>query len=163
MLRITMIELLRREFTVELPVEKAWQHLARLEQWPSWARHIRQIKVQPPGELAANSQGWLHLKNGIKPCFKVTKFDPYRSWKWVGGFLWAKVHYDHLFEELTPTQTKLTWVVEAEGFGIFVIGRLFAMIYRKDLDRAIPALVGEMNGESEPRANVAQTSAHPGF
>ena len=39
-----MIELLRREFTVHLPVEKAWQHLARLEQWPSWARHIRQIE-----------------------------------------------------------------------------------------------------------------------
>src|SRR5438309_9513129 len=93
--------LLRREFTVELPIEKAWQHLARLEQWPSWARHIRQIKVEPPGELTATSQGSLHLKNGLKPRFKVTEFNPHRSWNWVGGCLWATVHYDHLCEQLT--------------------------------------------------------------
>ncbi|MGI8981611.1 MAG: SRPBCC family protein [Pirellulaceae bacterium] len=140
-----MIELLRREFTVQLPVEKAWQHLARLEQWPSWAKHIRKIKVEPPGELIATSKGSLHLKNGMKPEFKVTEFNPHRNWKWVGSFLWATVHYDHHFEELNPAQTKLTWVVEAEGFGISVIGRIFAKIYSKDLDKAIPALIDEMN------------------
>ena len=146
-----MIELLRREFTVELPVEKAWQHLARLEQWPSWARHIRQIKVEPTGELAATSKGSLHLKNGIKPCFKVTEFDPYRSWKWVGGFLWATVHYDHHFESLSPNQTKMTWIVEGDGFGISWMGRLFAMFYARDLDKAIPALLREMD-ESQASA-----------
>ena len=140
-----MIELLRREFTVQLPLQRAWQHLARLEQWPSWARHIRQIKADPPGELAATSKGSLHLRNGIKPCFQVTDFNPHRNWKWVGGFLWATVHYDHFFEEVSPTQTKLTWVVEAEGSGISVIGRLFAKVYSKDLDKAIPLLVREMN------------------
>jgi hypothetical protein len=156
-----MIELLRREFIVQLPLKKAWQHLARLEQWPSWARHIRQIKVEPPGELAAISQDSLHLKNGIKPCFKVTEFNPYNNWKWVGGLLWATVHYDHHFEELNPTQTKMTWMVEAEGFGMSVIGRLFAKIYSKDLDKAIPALVEEMNGGSEGPAKVAQTPPRP--
>jgi len=139
-----MIELLRREFTVELPLEEAWQHLARLEEWPSWARHIRQIKVQPSGELAATSQGTLYLKNGIKPCFKVTEFNPPRSWKWVGGFLWGTVHYDHHFEATSPGQTKLTWIVEAEGFGMSWLGRLFAKVYSKDLDRAIPALTDSM-------------------
>jgi hypothetical protein len=143
-----MLELLRREFTVQLPIEQAWQHLARLEQWPSWARHIRLIKVEPPGDLAANSKGSLHLRNGIKPCFQVTDFNPHRNWKWVGGFLWATVHYDHFFAELSPTQTKLTWVVEAEGFGISVIGRLFAKVYSKDLDKAIPRLVSEMNANT---------------
>ena len=49
--------LLRREFTVELPLEKAWQHLARVEQWPSWAKHIKQVEVQPPGELGPESTG----------------------------------------------------------------------------------------------------------
>ena len=78
---------LRREFTVELPVEKAWQHLARVEQWPSWAKHIKQVEVQPPGELGPESTGRFHLTNGIKPEFKMTEFNPYRNWKWVGGFL----------------------------------------------------------------------------
>jgi len=136
---------LRREFTVNLPVEKAWQHLARVEAWPSWARHIRQVEVQPPGELGPDSAGAFHLTNGLKPVFRMTEFNPYRNWKWVGGFLWLTVHYDHLFEESSPTQTRLTFVIEAKGFGVSVLGRLFAKIYSKSLDRAIPLLVQEMN------------------
>ena len=140
-----MITLLRREFTVELPLERAWQHLARVEQWPSWARHIKQVEVQPPGELGATSTGRMVLTNGLKPVWTVTEFNPHRNWKWVGGFLWLTVYYDHLFEAISPTQTKLTFVVEAKGFGVSVFGRLFAMVYKKSLDRAIPLLVEEMN------------------
>ena len=140
-----MITLLRREFTVELPLEKTWQHLARVEQWPSWARHIKQVEVQPPGELGPKSTGCMQLTNGLKPMWTVVEFNPYRNWQWVGGFLWLMVYYDHRFEELNPTQTKLTFVVEAKGFGVSVLGRLFAKVYRKDLDRAIALLIQEMN------------------
>ena len=139
---------LRREFTVNLSVEKAWQHLARVEQWPSWAKHIEQVEVQPPGDLGPQSTGRLHLSNGLKPVFRMTEFNPHRNWKWVGGFLWLTVSYDHLFDELNPTQTRLTWVIEAKGLWASVLGRLFANIYSKSLDRAIPLLVEEMNASS---------------
>jgi hypothetical protein len=36
-------------------------------------------------------------------------------------------------------------MVEGEGFGVSVIGRVFARIYRKYMDRAIALLVAEMN------------------
>jgi hypothetical protein len=58
------------------------------------------------------------------------------------------VYYDHLFDELNPTQTRLTWVIEAKGLWASVLGRLFANIYSKSLDRAIPLLVEEMNASS---------------
>jgi len=140
-----MITLLRREFTVDLPLEMAWQHLARVEQWPSWARHIKQVEVLPPGEFGLGSTGRMRLTNGLKPAWTVTEFNPYRNWKWIGGFLWLTVYYDHQFEELDPAQTKLTFVVEARGFGVSVIGRLFAKIYSKNMDRAIALLIEEMN------------------
>jgi hypothetical protein len=147
-----MITLLRREFTVELPPEKAWQHLARVEQWPSWAKHIKRVEVQPPGELGPESTGRLHLNTwvrsgwpGSSAAFTVTEFNPYHSWKWVAPFLWLTCHYDHRFDELNPTQTKMTFVIEAKGFGKSVIGRLFAKIYSKNLDRAIALLIQEMN------------------
>ena len=140
-----MIKPLQRVFTVELPLEKAWRHLARVEQWPSWARHIRHVHVQPPGELGPESTGRFHLTNGVKSVFTMTEFNPYRNWKWVGNLLWLTVHYDHRFEELAPRKTRLTWVVEATGFGVSVFGRLFARIYSRNLDRAIPLLVKEMN------------------
>ena len=48
-------------------------------------------------------------------------------------------------EEAGPGRTRLTWTVEVEGFGVATIGRLFAAIYKRNLDAAIPALVAEMN------------------
>jgi hypothetical protein len=143
--------LLRREFTVELPLEKAWQHLARVEEWPSWAKHIKQVELQPPGKLGSGSTGRMLLTNGLKPAWRVTEFNLYRSWKWVGGFLWLTIYYDHRFEELNPTQTKITFELEAKGLGRSLFGRLFARIYSRTLDRAIALLVQEMNASS---ANV---------
>ncbi len=137
--------MLQREFVVDLPLETAWQHLARVEQWPSWARHIKRVELQPPGELRLNSTGRMVLTNGLKPAWTVTAFNPRRNWIWVGDFLWLTIDYDHRFEELDPTQTRITFALEARGFGKSILGRLFAKIYSKTLDRAIAALVQEMN------------------
>jgi uncharacterized membrane protein len=43
--------LIEREFTVNVSLERAWQHLARLDQWPTWAHHIKRIEVHPQGDL----------------------------------------------------------------------------------------------------------------
>lgn len=137
--------LLRREFKVELPLEQAWRHLARVEQWPSWAKHIKQVELHPAGELGLGSTGRMLLTNGLKPAWRVTEFNLYRNWTWVGSFLWLTVYYDHRFEELNPTQTKITFALEASGFGKSVLGRLFAKIYNRTLDRAIASLVQAMN------------------
>src|SRR5947209_4015877 len=134
-----------RKFTVDLPAEEAWRHLAQVERWPSWATHIRRVEVRPPGELGPTSTGYFQLTNGARPVFAVTEYNSFRNWKWVGNFLWMTVHYDHLFEELDLARTKVTFVIEAQGFGVSVIGRLFAKVYGRTLDRVIPALVREMN------------------
>lgn len=140
-----MITLLRREFTVDLPLEQAWQHLARVEQWPSWAKHIKLVKLHPSGELGSQSTGIIHLSNGVKSAFTMMEFNPYRHWKWVGRFLWLTVHYDHAFEELDPQRTKLIWVIAGGGVGVSVFGKLFAKVYNRNLDKAVPALIQEMN------------------
>ena len=140
-----MIMLIRREFTVDLPLQKAWDHLARIEQWPSWAPHIKQIELNPPGEIGPQSTGVIHLTNGMKPVFRVTEFNPPRNWKWIGAFLWCAVIYDHVFEPLDAEHTKLIFIIEGKGFGASILGRLFAWIYRRNLEKAIPLLIAEMN------------------
>ena len=143
-----MVTLIQREFTVGVPLQKAWEHLAQVERWPSWAAHIKRIDLQPPGPLGPQSTGVIHLANGMKPAFRMTEFNPPRNWKWVGPFLWATVIYDHQFEQLDAEHTKLTWIVQATGFGASILGRLFATIYRRHLEKAIPLLVAEMNASS---------------
>lgn len=139
-----MIVLINREFTVNASLQKAWQHLARVDQWPTWARHIKHIELNPPGELNLQSSGVIHLANGIKSTFRMTEFNAYRNWKWVGPFLWLTVQYDHRFDSLHDQQTKLRFVLEASGFAVGLFGRLFAKIYRRNLEKAIPLLVKEI-------------------
>ena len=68
------------------------------------------------------------------------------NWKWAGPFLWLQVEYDHRFEAVEGGRTRLTFVVDGAGFGVSVLGRVFARVYNRNLDRAIPNLVGEMQG-----------------
>jgi len=140
-----MVTLITREFTVEAGRAHAWEHLARIEQWPSWAPHIKRIEQRPPGQLGPQSTGVIYLAGGITSAFRMTEFNPPRNWKWAGPFLWITVHYDHWFEALDDSHTRLTWTVAAEGLGASVLGPLFAALYRRNLERAIPLLICEMN------------------
>ncbi len=137
---MSALQLIQRRFEVEAPVERAWAVLSDVESWPRWARHIRRADLEPPGELQATSTGTFYLAGGVKSAFRMAEFDPGRSWKWIGPFLWLTLSYDHRFEALTESRTRLTWIVEAEGFAVGLLGRLFAAIYGRNLDRAIPRL-----------------------
>ena len=138
------MNLIDRQFTVNVSLERAWQHLARVEQWPTWARHIKRIELSPEGELGPQSSGVIHLANGMKSTFRMTEYNPGHNWKWVGPFLWLTIEYDHQFESLNSDQTRLRFVVDAHGFGVGVFGRLFAKIYGLNLEKAIPRFVNEV-------------------
>ena len=140
--------LLRREFIVELPAKDAWQHLSDVEKWPTWAKHIKQVKLVAGSPLNSDSQGIIYLSNGIKSAFTMIEFNPYDNWKWGGRFLWLVVHYDHIFAEVDAGSTKFTWVIEADGMGVSFFGKLFDKIYEKNLDKAIPVLIKEMNASN---------------
>ncbi len=90
-----MMRLIEREFTVDVSVQAAWSHLAEVEKWPSWAAHIRRADLDPPGPLTAATKGAFRLSNGVRSTFEMTEFDPPKSWKWKGPFLWLTVYYDH--------------------------------------------------------------------
>jgi len=145
-----MLDLVQREFEVNVPLAIAWGHLAAVEQWPTWAKHIKCVELNPKGELTPNTVGSFRLAGGVKSDFKMVEVNALRNWKWVGPFLWLVVNYDHRFESVDERRTKLTWLVSADGFGVSVFGRLFAGIYNRNLDKAIPRLISEMNGLNEP-------------
>jgi hypothetical protein len=136
-----MVTLIDRELTVNVSQERAWRYLARLEEWPEWAHHIKHIEAHPPGELGPYSSGVIHLANGMKSTFHMTEFNPYDNWKWAGPFLWLTIHYDHRFESVSRNRTKLRFILEGNGLAVGSLGRLFAKVYRQNLEKAIPLLV----------------------
>jgi ligand-binding SRPBCC domain-containing protein len=142
-----MIELVRRSFEVDAPLDETWAHLARVESWPSWAKHIKSVTLTPAGMLTAASEGQLHLKNGARSTFRMEEFDPPRRWQWVGPFLSVRVHYDHWFADVDG-RTRLTWIVDADGLGAGTLGRVFGAIYARNLDKAIPNLQAELRSSA---------------
>jgi hypothetical protein len=74
----------------------------------------------------------------------MEEFRPGVSWKWAGPFLWLTIHYDHVFRSRGPSECELTFSLEGEGPAAGVFGPLFARIYARNMDRAIPRLVEEL-------------------
>jgi hypothetical protein len=138
------MQLLERRFEVARPADEVWRVLTRVEDWPSWARHIRSIRLEPPGPLGSESVGVIRLKNGVRSSFRTIRFEPGASWAWAGKFLWLFVHYDHVLTPRGPERTEVYFRVESEGFLEGSLGRVFAAIYAKSLDRAIPNLIAEL-------------------
>ena len=138
------MNLIDRQFMVNVSLERAWQHLARVDRWTTWARHIRHIELHPEGELGPQSSGVIQLANGVRSTFRMTEYNPRHNWKWVGKFLWLTIEYDHQFEALNSEKTKVRFVVDARGFAVGLFGRLFAVVYRRNLEKAIPRLVSEV-------------------
>ena len=139
-----MRELVRREFTVDAPLEQAWDHLANVESWTSWAKHIKHVTLQPPGPLTDHSAGSFRLVGGARSTFRMEIYDPPTRWQWVGRFLTVDVHYDHRFEPVDGDHTRLLWSVVADGLGGSSLGRVFGVLYARNLDKAIPNLRTEL-------------------
>ncbi len=108
-----------KSFVARAPLEVAWNHLAQIEAWPSWAKHIR---------------------------FRMIDFEPLRHWKWAGSFLGSQILYDHIFSEDTPNQTTIRFTVDTGGGPAVLIRGIFGWIYRRNLERAVPLLVQEIEG-----------------
>jgi hypothetical protein len=70
------------------------------------------------------------------------------NWRWTGRFLWLTVDYDHRFTSLGPAGTEIAFVVDGAGWGVSVLGRLLAWVYRRNLRSAIPRLVAELEAGS---------------
>jgi len=84
--------------------------------------------------------------------FKMTEFAPPRHWKWRGSLLGAEIYYDHVFSEVAPGETGVRFTVDASGWQVAILGGIFASIYRRNLRRAIPLLITEI--EAHARSNA---------
>ncbi len=138
--------MLARTFRVRASPAEAWAELGAVRTWPAWARHIRSVELEPAGPLGPSSRGTIRLTNGIRSTFRVTSIDPGRRWAWAGPFLWLTVLYDHVLEADAGGGTRITFTIDGSGLGVATLGRLFAWIYARNLDRAIPLLQERLGG-----------------
>ncbi|HLM65664.1 MAG TPA: SRPBCC family protein [Acidimicrobiales bacterium] len=130
----------RRSFDVVAPVDEAWRRLADVERWPEWAPHITSVRVFPSGPLGPSSRGVLHLRRLGRNTFRMSAWEPPRRWEWAGGLPGVRITYDHRFEASGDKATTMTWTVSLEGPLARLIRPVFAQVYGRNVDRAIPRL-----------------------
>lgn len=132
--------LVQQPFEVDVPSAEAWAGLAQVTRWPEWAPHIKEVRLSPSGGLGPGSAGAFQLRGGLRSTFVMTAWEPPDRWTWIGPALGMTVAYDHRFEPCGPQRTRLIWSLEATGWPVPLFGRLFAAVYRRNLDRAVPRL-----------------------
>lgn len=134
-----MRRMLERSFDVQANATAAWRVLVDATDWPTWAPHLRRVEVTPPGPVGPSSAATLRLTNFTSARVAVTEFEDRRRFRWEGSFLWLDLGYDHVVETL-GRGSRITFSVDGRGRGINSLGRLFARLYARNLDRAIPRL-----------------------
>ncbi len=136
--------LVERSFEVPLPADEAWSALADVERWPSWAPHIAAARVTPPGPVGPDTSGTFRFRPLGRSRFTMTAFDPPRSWTWTGRAMGVLIDYDHRFEPLSPSSTRLVWVVRSRR-RIGVRARIFGAVYARLVDRAWPRFAASVS------------------
>ena len=127
-----------------MPLRLAWDHLAQVENWRTWAKRIKSVVRTPAGPLSIDTQARVRLTNGMTSTFKMIEFAPPCHWKWQASLLGAQIYYDHVFSEVAPVQTGVRFTVDASGWQMSILGGIFASIYRRNLRRAIPLMIDEI-------------------
>jgi hypothetical protein len=79
--------LIDESFEVAVSPSLTWDHLAQVENWPTWAKHIKSVVRTPAGPLSIDTQATVRLTNGMTSTFKMIEFAPPFHWKWSGSLL----------------------------------------------------------------------------
>ena len=51
-----MKRLIEESFEVAAPLSLAWDRLAQVENWPTWAKHIKSVARTPAGPLSIDTR-----------------------------------------------------------------------------------------------------------
>lgn len=129
-----------RSFEVAVTPEQAWNRLVMVERWPEWAPHITAVTVSPPGPLGPSSSGALDIRGFGRNTFRMSAWESPDRWEWVGGLPGVRIVYDHRFDATDDATTMLTWVVTLDGPLAWLVRPVFARVYGRNLDKAIPRL-----------------------
>ena len=137
--------LIKREFVLRLSLNDAWELLSKIEKWRTWAPHVKSVEMDPVGDIKVNSTCTIMFNSGLKMSYKITEVNAQKNWKWEASILWYDIFCDHKFMYMDKEHTKISWLVDCEGFGSAIFGFLFSYFHSRKLNVAIPNLIAEVN------------------
>lgn len=119
-----------RSVEVEAPLEQAWHQLAD-----------GAVAPVSDGELGPTSRGALHIERLGRNSFRMSAWQPPTRWEWVGGLPEGRIYYDHRFRVSGPGINTIAVVGRLARTHVTLTRGVFARVYGRKLDLAIPRLL----------------------
>lgn len=135
---------MREQVVVERSPSEAWDHLTRLEAWPSWAGHIRAMQPEPAGELTESTTVVLHMRHGPRVRMVVTEYEPPHGWVWEGRSFGTTTRFEHRFDRVAHDRTRIWFLAWMDGPVADLAAWVFGRVMHRNLSVALPRLKSEM-------------------
>jgi hypothetical protein len=138
------VEAFRREIVVDVPRQVAWNHFAKVREWPSWLKSMSSVDLSPDDTLGPDTVATLHM-GSTATTFRMAEWDPPNHWMWTSRVLWFTLLYDHIFDEIDPRRTRIVFHMRVTGFGKSLFARLVDLGSREEHAQSFPLLAKELN------------------
>lgn len=99
---------------IDAPPSQVWPVMADVERWPEWTPSVRRIVRLTPGPLQSGSRVRIHQPKFPPAWWRVTAFEPGRSFTWVSVAPGLRVTARHDVEA-APGGSRVTLSIRYEG------------------------------------------------
>jgi uncharacterized membrane protein len=117
---------MRYEVTVEADasMEKTWNAVADVEQWPLWTESMTEVHWLDDGSLTVGGRATVKQPRIPPIVWEVSEVEPGKSFVWHSSLIGAKNTGSHELAQLSPSKTAITLKIEMSG----VLSGLFALM-----------------------------------
>jgi hypothetical protein len=143
-------------FDVAAPPDVVWAVICDVERWHEWTPSVRSIRPLSKGPLRVGSRALVRQPRLPPAVWKVTTFEPGRSFTWVNGFpgLWL---YASQSVALGAVGTRAVMSLRYEG----VFGAMLARVLRDLTNRYLEMEAAGLKQRSEELARGRPQPAGP--
>lgn len=131
----------KNQVEINAPIDRVWQVLTGIDEWPSWQKNITQAKVEGP---VAEGAVFNWKSGGLSFHSKIHTMKPQTEFGWTGKTFGASAIHNWKFEQ----RDSITVVhVEESLQGLFP--RLFRNNFQKNLDTGMVQNLAELKAAAE--------------
>jgi uncharacterized protein YndB with AHSA1/START domain len=105
----------KQEIMINAPIEKVWEILANIGEWPEWYTGVT-IEKKPEKYEEGQTFHWKQDGNKIKS--RLAKIERPNTLAWTGSVLWIKAVHVWQLREIEKSKTKVAVAESMQGFFI---------------------------------------------
>jgi hypothetical protein len=109
--KATIVE--EQEMLIYAPIEKVWESLADIGEWPEW---YTGVAIRKPPRKVEEGQRFYWKRDDLRIKSRLAKVEKPNSLTWTGSVFWIKAVHVWKLEKLEKNKTKVMVKESMQGF-----------------------------------------------